>query len=174
MSYYKNETKHAIDVAERIKSAKTDLFNRAVEFSKLLNAEPVMVYSGTRTTFHGVKFPNGEFYLNAGLWTVPDRKLNNLCRPRKKVPATLKIESIKLHELWSKKPNEDVRADEIYAAIGLDYMAMCMSGGGRMFTTTTGIYIQSNQKPSDGSGTVEILGSEFEAAKSMMEKREDA
>lgn len=174
MSYYKNETQRAIEIVEQIKSAKTDLCNRAIEFSKQFNAKPVMASNGTRTNFYGVKFPDGEFYINAALWTIPDRKLNDLCRPRKTVPAALRQESAKLHELWSQKPIGDIDTDPIYEAIGLDYMMVCISGGGRMFTTPTGVYIQTNAIPAADFGTVEILGSEFEAAKSLMEKREAA
>ncbi len=174
MSYYKNETSSVLQISEQLKSEKISLYDRAKEFAKQFNAEPVMVYLGTRTSFDGITFKDGEFYLNAALWTVPDRKLNGLCRPRKKVPATLKRQLAKLQSLWGDKPDETIDIDHVYEALGLDYMAMCMSGGGRMFTTPTGIYVQTNQKPSDGSGTVEILGSEFEAAKSMMEKREAA
>jgi hypothetical protein len=174
MSYYKNETSSVLEISEQIKSKKVALYNRAKEFAKQFNAEPVMVYCGTRSSLDGVTFKGGEIYLNAALWTIPDRKLNGLCRPRKKVPATLKQELAKLQELWSDKPDETIDTDPVYDALGFDYMAMCMSGGGRMFTTPTCIYVQANQKPSAGSGTIEILGSEFEAAKLMMEKRESA
>lgn len=164
MSYFKNETKEALAVLAKVQAELKALWKEAAEFSTQFGATPIIATSGTHRHFHSVTFKGGDFYESPGLWTVPDRNFGGSCRPRKKVPATLKEQSKALHELWEKRPKTVVDSEPIYAAVGLNSMIGIFGGGINMTFTPSGIYIETDITPNTDSGTFEILGSEFKAA----------
>ena len=174
MSYYKNETQPVLEILAKVKAEKIALYDECLSFAKQFGAKPIIAHDGTRHSFYGVAFSDGNFYENADLWTTPNINLGGACWPRKKVPATLKAKSNELHKLWAARPTNEASSEPVYEMLGLDSMEMRICGGGQLFSTPMGVYVKSYVKPDPNIGTVEILGSEFESAKSFMEKREVA
>jgi hypothetical protein len=70
-----------------------------------------------------------------------------------------------LMEIWnSNRPKKSVDVSAFYPAIGLDWGILFMTGFA-MFRHADTIYIETGAKPKADAGAVEILGSEYNAAK---------
>lgn len=164
MSFYKFNTPVALAAWDVMKQADADLRKQGAVFAELFGARPVFKNDVTSTSFHGVRF-HGTTYVSESLWTQPTSN-NGFCSwPKSKAPRGMSAEHKALMEIWnSNRPKKSVDVSAFYPAIGLDWGILFMTGFA-MFRHADTIYIETGAKPKADAGSVEILGSEYNAAK---------
>lgn len=164
MSFYKINTPAAIAAWDVMHQADAALRKQGAAFAELFGARPVFKNDVTSTSFHGIRF-DGKFYVSESLWTQPTSN-NGFCSwPKAKAPRGMSASHKVLMEMWSSnRPKQSVDVSAFYPAIGLDWGILFMTGFA-MFRHADTIYIETGAKPKADAGAVEILGSEYNAAK---------
>lgn len=164
MSFYKINTPAALAAWDAMQQADAALRQQGAQFAKLFGARPVFKNDVTSTSFHGVRF-HGTTYVSESLWTQPTNNNGYCSWPKSKAPRGMSAEHKELTALWnSNRPKNSVDVSAFYPAIGLDWGILFMTGFS-MFRHANTIYIETGAKPKADAGAVEILGSEYNAAK---------
>lgn len=164
MSFYKINTPAAIAAWDLMKQADAALRKQGTAFAELFSARPVFKKDVTSTSFHGIRF-HGATYVSKSLWTQPTSNNGYCSWPKSKAPRGMTASHKALMELWnSGRPKQSVDVSAFYPAIGLDWGILFMTGFS-MFRHADTIYIETSAKPKADAGAVEILGSEYNAAK---------
>jgi hypothetical protein len=126
---------------------------------------------------HG--FEIGGLYFNPPikprLWTAPDRSAMGRQRPRASIvrPTPEEKAALKaLSEDWDKRfPKEKANLEPVLTAIGTDWGALMFGGGYAMHLHADYMYVTASVKLADCM--VEILASEYQAAKAASEACEE-
>lgn len=164
MSFYKFNTPTAIAAWDAMKLADSELRKQGTAFAELFGARPVFKKDVTSTSFHGIRF-HGTTYVSASLWTQPTSNNGYCSWPKAKAPRGMSASHKALMELWNGcRPKQSVDVSAFYPAIGLDWGILFMTGFA-MFRHADAIYIETGAKPKADAGAIEILGSEYNAAK---------
>lgn len=164
MSFYKISTPEALAAWDAMQQAGAELRRQGAAFAKLFGARPVFKNDVTSTSFRGIRF-HGTTYVSESLWTQPTNNNGYCSWPKSKAPRGMSAEHKALMEIWnSNRPKTSVDVSAFYPAIGLDWGILFMTGF-FMFRHADTIYIETGAKPKADVGAVEILGSEYNAAK---------
>ena len=170
MSFWKFTSKEALAAWDEMELQEAELKKQGDEFSALFGGKPVYQKTACDWRFYGVRF-DGREYNNPALWTKATSKNGYAQQPRVKVPAILKRESEALWQLWNEhRPSMKVNRDSFFEAIGFDWGTLLFSGFG-MFRHGDVIYAETGATPKAEAGGVEILGSEYGAARKAAEDR---
>lgn len=164
MSYWKFTSKEALAAWEEMERQEAELKAQGESFAALFGGKPVYQKTMCDWRFYGVRF-DGHVYVAADLWTKPTSKNGYAQQPRVKVPASLKRESEALWLLWyAQRPSVTADRKSFYESIGLDWGNLLFSGFDS-FRSGDVIYVQTGATPKAEAGGVEILGSEYGAAR---------
>lgn len=170
MSYWKFTSKEALAAWDEVKRQEAELRAQSDSFAALFGGKAVPQVTINEIRFYGVRFDGREFG-NPALWTKATSKNGYAQQPRVKVPASLKRESEALWQLWNEhRPSMKVNRDAFFEAIGFDWGTLLFSGFG-MFRHGDVIYAETGATPKAEAGGVEILGSEYGAARKAAEDR---
>lgn len=168
MSYFKFTSEKALTAWSAIQAKDAELRKQSMSFAALFGGIPVHSTSITSTTFHGVLFSSSP-YVSAALWTKPAQKDGYSRRPRARAPKGLETEHAALKLLWNgQAPTESVDLTELYPAIGLDWGMLFLTGL-HMFRFSGAVYVETGATPAPEADPIEILGSEFHAARKAYE-----
>lgn len=168
MSFWKFSSKEALAALEEIERQEHELKRRGDEFAALFGGKSVPQRTINEVRFYGVRF-DGREYVNPALWTKATSKQGYAQQPRVKVPANLKRESEALWQIWNEqRPSIKVNHDPLFEALGFDWGNLLFSGFG-MFRHGDVIYVETGATPKPEAGGVEILGSEYGAARKAAE-----
>lgn len=164
MSYFKISTPEAIAAWDDLHQKDGDLRKEGQSFADLFGGKAVFINDLTRITFYGVRF-DGAPYGSADLWTKPNEKKGYACWPKAKAPRGMNEEHKALTELWNgQAPTVAVDRTVFYPALGLDWGVLFLTGLG-MFRNGDTIYFDTGATPKPEVGAIEILGSDYKAAK---------
>lgn len=168
MSFWKFSSKEALAAWDEMERQEAELKKQGDEFSALFGGKPVYQKTACDWRFYGVRF-DGREYNNPALWTKATSKNGYAQQPRVKVPAALKRESEALWQLWNdQRPHKIADREAFYQSIGLDWGNLLFSGFA-MFRHGDVIYVETGATPKAEAGGVEILGSEYGAARKAAE-----
>ncbi|AHG22981.1 hypothetical protein Z042_22950 [Chania multitudinisentens RB-25] len=168
MSYFKISTPEAIAAWEGLWQKDADLRKEGQSFADLFSGKAVFINDLTRVSFYGVRF-DGTPYGSAALWTQPNERKGYACWPKAKAPRGMNEEHKALIELWrGQEPIVALDKTVFYPAIGLEWGILFLTGLG-MFRRGNTIYFETGATPKPEIGAIEILGSEFKAAKQSSE-----
>lgn len=161
MSYYRYDSPKVLEALRKRNAAGADLQKRGTEFAKSYGGRALFSGDINRSYFRGVELPaNADFVI----WTKP----SNACpysTPRAKVKAADREVWQAVKDKWTEyRLNEDVRMDEVYDAMGVDWANLWLSGAS-FFEHNNAVYLKTGMVPDASSGAVEILGSEYETAR---------
>lgn len=164
MSYFKISTPEAIAAWNDLNQKDANLRKEGQSFADLFGGKAVFSNDLTRTSFYGVHF-DGEPYASPELWTKPTEGKGYACWPKAKAPRGMNEEHKALAELWSGQvPMVAVDRTVFYPAIGLDWGMLFLTGLG-IFCHDNTIYFETGSTPNPDVGAIEILGSDYKAAK---------
>lgn len=170
MSYWKFTSKEALAAWDEMERQEAVLKEQGESFAALFGGKPVYQKTVCDWRFYGVRF-DGHVYVAADLWTKPTSKNGYAQQPRVKVPTSLKRESEALWQLWNaQRPSVTADREAFYESIGLDWGNLIFSGFS-MFRHGDVIYAETGATPKAEAGGVEILGSEYGAARKAAEDR---
>ena len=170
MSFWKFSSKEALAAWDEMERQEAELKKQGDEFSALFGGKPVYQKTACDWRFYGVRF-DGREYNNPALWTKATSKNGYAQQPRVKVPSALKRESEALWQLWNEhRPHKIADREAFYQSIGLDWGNLLFSGFA-MFRHGDVIYVETGATPKAEAGGVEILGSEYDAARKAAEAR---
>lgn len=170
MSYWKFTSKEALAALDEVERQKEELRALSDSFAALFGGKASLQRTINEIRFFGVRFDGREFG-NPALWTKATSKNGYAQQPRVKVPANLKRESEALWQLWNEhRPSMKVNRDAFFEAIGFDWGTLLFSGFS-MFRHGDVIYAETGATPKAEAGGVEILGSEYGAARKAAEDR---
>lgn len=168
MSYWKFTSKEALAAWDEMERQEAVLKAQGASFAALFGGKPVYQKTVCDWRFYGVRF-DGHVYVAADLWTKPTSKNGYAQQPRVKVPTSLKRESEALWQLWNaQRPSVTADREAFYESIGLDWGNLIFSGFS-MFRHGDVIYAETGATPKAEAGGVEILGSEYGAARKAAE-----
>lgn len=170
MSYFKFSTAESLAAYKEMIRQEQELKRVCQSFCALFGGKPVYFRSAADTRFSGIKF-DGVPYNGAELWTKPVPRDSFVQYPRKRVPAALREKSEALHAIWNEQ-RPDYKADKeaFYQSIGLDWGNLLFSGF-TMFLHDDVIYVSAGATPKPEAGGIEILGSEYNAARKAVEAK---
>lgn len=170
MSFWKFSSKEALAAWDEMERQEAELKAQGESFAALFGGKPVYQKTACDWRFYGVRF-DGREYNNPALWTKATSKNGYAQQPRVKVPAALKRESEALWQLWNEhRPHKIADREAFYHSIGLDWGNLLFSGFA-MFRHGDVIYVETGATPKSEAGGVEILGSEYGAARKAAEGR---
>lgn len=170
MSYWKFTSKEALAAWDDMERQEAELKSQGESFAALFDGKPVYQKTMCDWRFYGVRF-DGHVYVAADLWTKPTSKNGYSQQPRVKVPASLKRESEALWQLWNaQRPSVTADREAFYESIGLDWGNLLFSGFS-MFRHGDVIFAETGATPKAEAGGVEILGSEYGAARKAAEAK---
>lgn len=170
MSFWKFSSKEALAAWDEMERQEAELKAQGGSFAALFGGKPVYQKTACDWRFYGVRF-DGREYNNPALWTKATSKNGYAQQPRVKVPAALKRESEALWQLWNEhRPHKIADREAFYQSIGLDWGNLLFSGFA-MFRHGDVIYVETGATPKAEAGGVEILGSEYGAARKAAEAR---
>lgn len=168
MSYFKFTTTEALSAWKEMIRQEQELKRVCESFCDLFGGRPVYLRSAADIRFSGIRF-DGEPYNGAELWTKPVLRDSFVQYPRKRVPAALREKSEALHALWDgQRPDYKADKEAFYQSIGLDWGNLLFSGF-TMFCHDDVIYVSTGATPKPEAGGIEILGSEYNAARKAQE-----
>lgn len=169
MSFWKFSSKEALAAWDEMERQEEELKKQGTEFSALFGGKPVYQKTVCDWRFYGVRF-DGREYGNPALWTKATNKNGYAQQPRVKVPTSLKRESEALWQLWNdQRPHINADREKFYESIGLDWGNLLFTGAHSMFRHGDVIYVDTGATPKPEAGGVEILGSEYGAARKAAE-----
>lgn len=169
MSYWKFTSKEALAAWDEMERQEAVLKEQGASFAALFGGKPVYQKTVCDWRFYGVRFDSAKVYGGIELWTKPTSKNGYAQQPRVKVPASLKRESEALWQLWNaQRPSVTADREAFYESIGLDWGNLIFSGFS-MFRHGDVIYAETGATPKAEAGGVEILGSEYGAARKAAE-----
>lgn len=169
MIFYKFISPEALAAWDAMHKQETELRQHAATFAALFGAKPVFKSDLTRSYLFGVRF-DGAAYLDPALWTKPTEQTGFSCWPRAKAPKGMGADHKALVELWAvQKPGFDVNRDPFLKSVGLDW-GMLLLTGCAYFRHGDAIYFNTGAKPDAAAGGIEILGSEYQQAKTAATK----
>lgn len=169
MSYWTFTSKEALAAWDEMERQEAVLKEQGASFAALFSGKPVYQKTVCDWRFYGVRFDSAKVYGGIELWTKPTSKNGYAQQPRVKVPASMKRESEALWQLWNEhRPSMKVNRDAFFEAIGFDWGTLLFSGFG-MFRHGDVIYAETGATPKAEAGGVEILGSEYGAARKAAE-----
>lgn len=168
MSFWKFSSKEALAAWDDMERQEAELKKQGEAFAALFGGKPVYQKTVCDWRFYGVRF-DGREYNNPQLWTKATSKNGYAQMPRVKVPTSLKRESEALWQLWNnQRPHINADREAFYESIGLDWGNLLFSGFS-MFRHGDVIYAETGATPKPEAGGVEILGSEYGAARKAAE-----
>jgi hypothetical protein len=170
MGYFKIESEAAIQAWDREELKRKKMHDIATAFAKKFGARPVFKSDTSSSYFYGIAFPDGiPTYGDPALWTAATAANKFTTTPKRKAPKGLTKEHKELWRLWGEDyPMEPLNREPLWASLGLDW-GMLFICGISIFRLENVIYFNTNAKPSKESGTIEILGSEYDKARVTVE-----
>lgn len=173
MSYFKFTTSEAIAAWDDMQAKDAALRDAGKKFASLFNGRAVFSNDITRTAFYGVTF-SAEACCEQSLWTIGTASTRYARWPKSKAPRGMAEQHRVLKEQWeSQYPKGSVDRCEFYKSIGLDWGMLFLTGC-QWFRHEDAIYIETGATPAPESGAVEILGSDFKAARQAAESAKAA
>lgn len=161
MSYYRYDSPEVLAALRKRNAEGEELVKRATAFCKLFGGRPVFTADVNRSRFRGVELPDTADF---NIWTKPSYA-TPVSWPRVKVKAAHREAWQGVKNKWAEyRLNEDVRMDEFYDAMGVDWANLWLSGAS-FFEHNDAVYLQTGMVPKPESGVIEILGSEYDAAR---------
>lgn len=168
MSFWKFSSKEALAAWDEMARQEEELKSHGSSFAALFGGKPVYQKTACDWRFYGVLF-FGRAYGHEDLWTKGTTKNGGARLPRVKVPTSMKRESEALWQLWNdNRPHINADRKAFYESIGLDWGNLIFSGLS-MFRHGDVIYVDTGATPKPEAGGVEILGSEYGAARKAAE-----
>ncbi|WP_225935650.1 MULTISPECIES: hypothetical protein [Pseudomonas] len=172
MSYfYKTESATVLAAVRAWDEKKAAWDAQRTKLGEAFGADASPMYSGTRNDIGGIKH-SASRDLDVH-WCRPDeygyRSLRRAAKHAKgtdqEVRAAEKAEHQRLDDLWKAHCPDAIDRDEMWQAIGVERGGIWLSGG-VCFTYGT-VYLNLGSKAADGDvdGLVEIVSSEYEAAR---------
>ncbi|QUG75438.1 hypothetical protein GKQ23_10770 [Erwinia sp. E602] len=169
MSFYKFSTPAALTAWNEMDQQEAELIQQAATFAALFGAKPVFKNDLTCAYLYGVRF-DGAAYGDPALWTKPTEQTGYAAWPRAKAPKGMGDEHKALAALWKEqKPLITVKRDSFLQSVGLDWGMLFLTGC-TYFRRDDAIYFSTGAKPDPAAGGVEILGSEYQQAKTASSK----
>ena len=158
MNFYKSEL--AVKALEEYELNLSELYAKVKPLKDEFGGRAVFSHSATCVSFSGLSF----FRAPSELWTKPQSRNGNTCRPRASVTGKENKAALRLltDRYKSISGFDRVTKDCIYDAIGTNWGDV-MFGGISMFKHDGFLYIKTGVKLNDSCA--EILGSEYIEAK---------
>lgn len=169
MSYFKFTTSEALAAWDDMWQKDAALRKAGQSFAKLFGGRAVFNNDITRTSFYGIVFDD-QIYASPTLWTAGKENTRYARWPKAKAPRGMAGEHRALTELWNGQyPKDVVDRCGFYRALGLDWGMLFLTGC-QWFHQQGAIFIETGATPTPGSGAIEILGSEYKAARKASEE----
>lgn len=173
MSYfYKTESPKVLAAVRAWDEKKAAWNAQGEKLGHVFGAAASTMYNGSRYYIGGIKL-SASRDLDVH-WCRPDeygyRSLRRAAKHAKgtdkEVRASEKAEHQRLVDLWKEHCPDTIDRDEMWEAIGVERGGIWLSGG-VCFTYSDTVYLNLGSKAADGDvdGLVEIVGSEYEAAR---------
>ncbi|WP_426817641.1 hypothetical protein ACP3TC_04820 [Winslowiella sp. 2C04] len=165
MSYYKFTTPDALAAWDAMEKKEAEVRQHGKEFAALFGGNPVFRNDLTRASFYGVRFESNP-YISAELWTKPNGNNGYSSTPKVKAPKGMGKEAKALAAKWKENyPTLKLDREPMLDALGLDW-GMLFITGCHYFRHGDAIYVETGARPKTSAGAIEIIGSEFNEAKS--------
>lgn len=173
--FYKLTNQATLDAYNKLVSDRITLHESAKAFAEKFDADPVMLQDSNEIWFYGLKFRN-NLKINRNVWTKPCRQYGHswlrVKALKKEFKEEFDSEKANHKKLYQEHfPNGNrVSKSDFYKTMGLDWSSFffnsfsCFEHKGEFFIDTT-LAI---------TGAVEILGSEYSAAKKESELSKEA
>lgn len=174
MATYKTNQPAALAAHRAYTAAVQELRAKGKAFVERVGAKDFVFQSGSGlgTRIAGVVFEPPRDRL---LWTVPDKQMCGVQRPRSNLAKATPAQRAELRELgadWrAHYPSERVSWEPMLEAVGLSSGALIFSGAFALFEHDGWLYLKTGALP-QADHLVEILASEYDAAYAASKKEE--
>ena len=169
MSFYKFNTAAVLAAWDDVEKQEEELRQQSKTFAALFGAVPVFNSDLTRAYLYGVHFEK-SIYADPSLWTKPTEQSGFSSWPRAKAPKGMGEAHRALVALWrDQKPKIEVSREPFLKSAGLDWGMLFMTGCA-YFRHGDTVYFSTGAKPDPAAGGIEILGSEYQLAKTAATK----
>jgi hypothetical protein len=163
MSYFKITNNNAVQAFKSFETSKAELIEQAEKLATHFGGKPIFSNQVERISFAGINFHNFNQLENNHLWIKPKASRSFASSPKFGKPKAADREALEaIKAKYNEMMPEEISREPLLKAIGTDW-GNCLFTPLSLFLHDDVIYLNTRLTLKDAT---EILGSEYEAAKS--------